>query len=119
MAIRRSILPSALVLLTAVLIDTGLYAQGSPGPVVYRFSVVGVVNAPQAKDVQYHLLAAGGTIDVVFIDECDCFKWTTGEQLDHAAVTAVLLAAGYLLQGEVVTSDGRTLVPALPMIDTR
>jgi hypothetical protein len=102
------------VIAMAGLVCAGLtsVAQEQEGDRVYRFQVQEVTDQATAKPLQYTLLEQGVVHACDYVQEANCFKLATPALMGYAELKALLLTAGFTLQGTVHVSDGTVLLPA-------
>lgn len=89
-------------------------AQEMEGDLVYKFMVSGTQDPVAAKPAQVALMAHGDVHFCHFIDEVDIFSLVMPMPITRQEIAARLSAAGFVLVGPVLVSDGTVLQAPSP-----
>lgn len=89
-------------------------AQETEGDLVYKFMVSGTQDPVAAKPAQVALMAHGDVHFCHFIDEVDIFSLVMPVPITRQEIAARLSAAGFVLVGPVLVSDGTVLQAPSP-----
>jgi len=103
----RTPFPSRISLLTlAFLSSSWLLAQVDSEPILtYRFSLESEFDSRQAKEL-VGFFSQTEAEKCYYIEEADCFKWSTPERVSHHELSIRLAILGHELSSKVLRSDG-------------
>lgn len=94
------------ILILAIISTSWLSAQLDSDPILtYRFSVESELDSRHAKEL-VRFFSQTEAEKCYYIQEADCFKWSTPERVDHEELSLRLAVLGYELSAKVLRSDG-------------